>query len=252
MVREQENALKASRLAASVKLSDLLLNFERGPWQNQKWWRILEEEAITVIQNLLESKERPLLKWLLPRISRETGIPLHELGPKQVAEMLQEAGFLHRLGSSNTSRWDVWHAGFKARSHEWGLMLLVCMAYGIKMEWISSQARTDALDMPCPASKAGEEASSSLADQKSVKRINSLLDAKTSYMWSRRFFSAMRRCPKRTFGTTLPVFFAMSSTVCGPKYGAAMEHFDGTNSTAEGNAWLLSNSSSLCFSRQIS
>ena len=95
MVREQENTpLKASHLAASVKLSDLLLTFERGPWSNQKWWRTIQEEAITVIQHLLESKEHPLLTWLLPRISRETGIHLHELGQKRIAEMLSVEAFI--------------------------------------------------------------------------------------------------------------------------------------------------------------
>ena len=144
LIAEQEAGLREAGLAASIKLSEMLLSFQRGPWSEQRWFQTLSEESQEVLRSMLHEKDNYILaQELLPRIAREQQLPEAEVTVDCLAKLLAEASFRSSRGESNTSRWDSWHKGMEARLPEFGLMLLVCMSYGFKMNYFEKNQGGD-------------------------------------------------------------------------------------------------------------
>ena len=171
LVREQENALKRSGLKASVKLSELLLSFQRGPWQEARWFRILQEEAKEMVEYFERQRQdpssHPLIRCLAKRIAREQGVPEESLS---IPELLEQANFLRSRGEANMSRWDSWHRSFRSHLGEFGLQLFICLCYGLKMNYISQHDGASPLVTPLTSSKSmSGESSSTLQGQQTER-----------------------------------------------------------------------------------
>lgn len=138
--RELQNAVQGASLAYSVGLfSDFVLTFMRGPWQEFKWFQVIQEETeefLAMLDKGCGGCERLLLS-LLPRIAREKNLP--NMSISDARDLLAQCHFLRsRGGSGNTSRWDEFHSTYKTLKGEFALLLLILLSYGIKMNYFGA------------------------------------------------------------------------------------------------------------------
>jgi len=163
--REFQNATNLAGMVSKMKMAQAILSYCRGPYKGAKWFRILQEEAMDFAKTLAcadDGSGQVLLNAIAPRVAREKDLSLEECSPQALLKMLQEARFLKAYtGSGNFSRWDEFHAAWKSRRDENGLLLLLMQSYCLRAGILQVAKNNVALasgvaDLATAASKAKE------------------------------------------------------------------------------------------------
>ena len=138
--RELENTIThVGGLRAAMMAAEFVLSFQRGPWSNNPWRLVLEEETAEFAALLATTQQdiSPLVSCLLPGICRESGRDLSEVGLAEVQQMIADAKFLKSRGPSSMSRWDNVRAAWAERRSELSLMLCLLVSFGLKCSFLS-------------------------------------------------------------------------------------------------------------------
>ena len=167
LVREQANAAQHSGLRGCLALSDVILQFFLGPWEEHKWWQVVKEETsqyLNMARLAAKAGENhegnALIRHLLPKIAQEQGWVENETTVERVHEALSEALFLRRRGASgNSSRWNEFHWSFGERRKEFSLLLLILVSYGINMGYVQQADAPVLTSLQTQAQRASNRAS---------------------------------------------------------------------------------------------
>ncbi|CAE7234181.1 unnamed protein product [Symbiodinium sp. CCMP2592] len=154
--RELENALThIEHMKPAMIISEMILNFSRGPWQGHRWFR---EECVDFL-SILEAAGTPessaLLHFFHPRVARDLGVSEASLCMSQVMDEVRQASFLQKRGPANISRWDTFHSGWEERRPEMSLLCMLLVSFGVKMGFLGKAKAT--LEGPSGAGTAAED-----------------------------------------------------------------------------------------------
>ena len=150
------NSIKEAGFFGSVILTSTAMDVAWGPWNTEKWFRVLQAGVAEWLMHTDETD--PLLQALAPRISSERNWDIHTC-PDPVSEIrkaLAHSNFLKSKGEkSQISRWWVWHKRFakwvgedtpdyldvniEDVNAEWSLRLIPLVYIGIQLNYISLQ-----------------------------------------------------------------------------------------------------------------
>ena len=179
LVREEANAAQHSGLRGCLALSDVILQFFLGPWEEHKWWQVVKEETsqyLNMARLAAKAGENhegnALVRHLLPKIAQEQGWVENETTLERVHEALSEALFLRRRGTSgNSSRWNEFHWSFGERRKEFSLLLLILVSYGINMGYVQQADAPVLTSLQTQAQRASNRASEAKTLKEAKQRI---------------------------------------------------------------------------------
>lgn len=137
------NACKDSGFSVVIKLVELVMNLNYGPWAGQKFYH----EILEMSRRYLEAvdDDDPLMVNLAEKVRRDMGSD-HDFSEGFVSRIIDElagARFLQIKGPHvSQTRWFDWMKGFRFWSTWWTLRHIVLLFIGINLGWLTRHQGT--------------------------------------------------------------------------------------------------------------